>query len=140
MLGMPTLLRGAAAAAGALIIAFAASSSTAGSFDDWATVTPPAPPGLKPATLNGSTPAWHLYTAGPAAITSQVTLTRSTMVKLLLPVVPQKASSEEEKCNAGDAFSCNSLGAKYENGDGGLTKDLSRAAELFKKACDEGES
>jgi nicotinamidase-related amidase len=57
MLNMRTLLRGTAAAAGALLIAFAAASSSADILDDWAKVSPPARPELKPVTLEGSTTA-----------------------------------------------------------------------------------
>jgi nicotinamidase-related amidase len=57
MLNKRTLLRGAATAAVALVLAFGASSFANDILDDWATAKAPAPPELKPVTVDSSTTA-----------------------------------------------------------------------------------
>jgi len=42
------------------------------------------------------------------------------------------------RCDAGDATSCASLGAMYEQGGAGVRRNDRRAVELFRKACDGG--
>ena len=46
------------------------------------------------------------------------------------------AASYKEACDGGSAPACTILGDHYENGFGGVSKDMARAAALYKQACD----
>jgi TPR repeat protein len=50
--------------------------------------------------------------------------------------LPKHLDPLERSCSLGDARGCNSLGYLYDYGEGGVSEDRARAAELYRRACD----
>jgi TPR repeat protein len=44
-----------------------------------------------------------------------------------------------QACDGGEPRGCTALGVAYEDGKGGLTKDVARAVQLYTQACDGGD-
>ena len=50
--------------------------------------------------------------------------------------LPKHLDPLEHSCSTGDSRGCNSLGYMYDYGEGGVSEDRGRAAELYQRACD----
>ena len=67
----------------------------------------------------------------------------SALVVAFLGLLPCPLAGQDtervrrQRCDGGDLLSCNVLGLMYETGAGG-TRDLTRAAHLYQRACDGG--
>ncbi len=58
---------------------------------------------------------------------------------VLHPCDPRDSKDCAEQCKLGHAGSCFTLGASYDEGNGGRT-DMAKAADLYSRACDAGDA